>query len=147
MTCVGGEEGRPKAVLFDIGNVLVRWDPRTLYSKIFADPDERDRFLADVCTMPWHMQHDAGVSWDETVPALMAEHPHHAEAIAAWRDRWAEMFSGAIPQTEAAIEALHARGVPLYGLTNMAVETYPSTMAMSPATKRFKDVIVSGQER
>jgi FMN phosphatase YigB (HAD superfamily) len=147
MTGVGGEEGRPKAVLFDIGNVLVRWDPRTLYSKIFADPDERDRFLADVCTMPWHMQHDAGVSWDETVPALMAEHPHHAEAIAAWRDRWAEMFSGAIPQTEAAIEALHARGVPLYGLTNMAVESYPSTMAMSPATKRFKDVIVSGQER
>ena len=140
-------EGRPRAVLFDIGNVLVRWDPRTLYSKIFADPDERDRFLAEVCTLPWHMQHDAGVSWDETVPALIAQHPHYAEAITAWRDRWWEMFSGAIPETEAAIEALHARGVPLYGLTNMAIETYPLTMAMSPATKRFRDVIVSGHEK
>jgi len=140
-------EGRPRAALFDIGNVLVRWDPRTLYSKIFSDPAERDRFLAEVCTMPWHIQHDAGVSWDQTVPALIAQYPQYAEAIAAWRDRWSEMFSGAIPQTEAAIEALHARGVPIYALTNMSVETFPATMAMSPATRRFRDVIVSGHER
>ena len=141
-----GPQGAPKAVLFDIGNVLVRWDPRTLYSKIFPDPAERDLFLAEVCTMPWHMQHDAGVSWSQTVPALIAQHPHHAAAIAAWRDRWGEMFSGPIPETEAAIEALHARGVPLYGLTNMAVETFADTMAMSPATRRFSDVVVSGHE-
>jgi 2-haloacid dehalogenase/putative hydrolase of the HAD superfamily len=142
-----GPQGSSKAVLFDIGNVLVRWDPRTLYAKIFPDPTERDRFLAEVCTMAWHVQHDAGVSWDDTVPALTAQHPHYAQAIAAWRDRWDEMFSGVIPETEAAIEALHARGVPVYGLTNMSVETFPSTMAMSPATQRFADVIVSGHEK
>ena len=140
-------EGRPTAVLFDVGNVVVRWDPRTLYAKIFPDPAERERFLGEVCTMAWHVQHDAGVSWDETIPALIARHPHHADAIAAWRDRWAEMFSGPIPETEAAIEALHARGVPLYGLTNMAVDTVAMTMAMSPAFGRLSDVIVSGREK
>ncbi len=141
-----GAQGSPKAVLFDVGNVVVRWDPRTLYSKIFPDPAERDRFLAEVCTMPWHVQHDAGVSWNETIPALIAQHPEHAEAIAAWRDRWAEMFSGAIPETEAAIEALHARGVPLYGLTNMSVEAWPGVRAMSPVFGRFRDTVVSGAE-
>ncbi len=139
--------GRPKAVLFDIGNVVVRWDPRTLYSKIFPDPAARDLFLAEVCTMSWHTQHDAGVSWNETIPALTAKHPHHAEAIAAWRDRWGEMFSGPIAETEAAVEALHARGVPMYGLSNMAAETYSSTMAMTPAFSRFRDIIVSGHEK
>jgi HAD superfamily hydrolase (TIGR01509 family) len=147
MTSDGGIEGRPKAVLFDIGNVVVRWDPRVLYSNIFPDPAERDRFLTEVCTMPWHMQHDAGISWNETIPALIAKHPHYAQAIAAWRDRWSEMFSGAIPETEAAIEALHARGVPIYGLTNMATETYASTMTMTQAFTRFADIIVSGQEK
>jgi HAD superfamily hydrolase (TIGR01509 family) len=140
-------EGRPKAVLFDVGNVVVRWDPNTLYAKIFADPVERAWFLGEVCTMAWHVQHDAGVSWDQTIPALISCYPQHADAIAAWRDRWAEMFSGPIPETEAAIEALHARGVPLYGLTNMAVETFATTMAMSPAFERLSDVIVSGRER
>jgi 2-haloacid dehalogenase/putative hydrolase of the HAD superfamily len=140
-------EGRPKAVLFDVGNVMVRWDPHTLYAKIFPDPAEREWFLGEVCTMTWHVQHDAGVSWDETIPALSARYPQHADAIAAWRDRWAEMFSGPIPETEGAIEALHARGVALYGLTNMAVETFATTMAMSPAFERLSDVIVSGRER
>ena len=134
-------------VLWDVGNVIVRWDPRTLYTKIFPDPHERDRFLAEVCTMAWHGEHDRGRPMDEGVALLIAEHPEHAESIAAWRDRWWEMFSGVIPETEAAIEALHARGVPQFGLTNMSLETWDGTRAMSPAFGRFKDVVVSAQER
>jgi 2-haloacid dehalogenase/putative hydrolase of the HAD superfamily len=135
-----------RSVIWDFGNVIVRWDPRTLYSKIFPEPAIRDRFLSHVCTMAWHAPTDCGVSFTENCTALAAKHPEHAAAIWAWRDRWGEMFSGAIPQTEAAIEALHARGVPQYGLSNISHETLEATLAMSPAFGRLTGVIASGVE-
>jgi 2-haloacid dehalogenase/putative hydrolase of the HAD superfamily len=137
----------PQAVVWDFGNVIVRWDPRTLYSKIFPDPAERDRFLGSVCTMAWHLETDRGLSFADNCARLVAEHPHHEAEIRAWHERWDEMFSGAIPETEGAIEALHARGVPQYGLSNISTETVASTMALSPAFGRLKAVIVSGAER
>src|SRR4029079_13796188 len=103
----------PRAFLFDVGNVLVRWAPRRLYSKLFPDPIERDRFLRDVCNMDWHGEHDRGVSMAENGARLIARHPEHREAILAWDARWDEMFDGPIPESEAAVESLHARGVPL----------------------------------
>jgi 2-haloacid dehalogenase/putative hydrolase of the HAD superfamily len=133
-----------RGVVFDVGNVIVRWDPRTLYSKIFPDPAERDWFLANVCTMEWHMRHDAGVSFADNRAPLIAQFPLHAAAIAAWEERWWEMFSGPIPQTEAAIEAMAARGVTLVGLTNMPSTVRDGTLAMSPAFRRFKHIVVSG---
>jgi HAD superfamily hydrolase (TIGR01549 family) len=134
-----------KAVLWDIGNVIVRWDPRTLYSKIFADADECDRFLADVCTMDWHVRHDRGVTFAENRKALVARFPDYAEPIAAWEGRWWEMFSGAIPQTEAAIEALARRGVPQYGLSNMSHEVIEGVLAISPAFRHLQGVVISGE--
>ena len=101
---------RPRAVIWDIGNVMVRWDPRTLYSKIFPDPAERERFLTSVCTMDWHLAHDLGVTFAENRAPLLERHPEYADEIHAWEDRWWEMFSGAIPETEAAIEVLNAAG-------------------------------------
>jgi 2-haloacid dehalogenase/putative hydrolase of the HAD superfamily len=136
----------PKAVLWDFGNVIVRWDPRTLYSKIFPDPQGRDRFLGEVCTMDWHLATDRGVSFADNCAALIVEHPHHEPEIRAWHERWHEMFSGAIPETETAIEALHARGVPQYGLSNISTETIESTMRLSPAFERLAGVICSGRE-
>jgi 2-haloacid dehalogenase/putative hydrolase of the HAD superfamily len=133
-----------RGVVFDVGNVIVRWSPRTLYSKIFADPAERDWFLENVCTMAWHMRHDAGVSFADNRAPLIAQHPTYAAAIVAWEERWWEMFSGPIPETEAAIEALHARGVVLAGLTNMPSSTRDGTFAMSPAFGRLSAIVVSG---
>ena len=137
---------RPTVVVWDVGNVIVRWDPRTLYSKIFPDPSQRDRFLAEVCTLAWHGPTDAGVTFDENCAALAAQHPEHAAAIWAWKHRWDEMFSGAIGETEAAIAALHARGVRQYALTNMSHETEAATFAMSPAFGLLDGRIVSGRE-
>ena len=135
-----------RAVVWDIGNVIVRWDPRTLYSKIFPDPVECDRFLADVCTMAWHGPTDCGVTFADNCAALSAQHPHLAVEIDAWRVRWSEMFSGPIPETEAAMEALQARGVPQYALSNMSHETWETTFAMSPAFGRLDGKIISGLE-
>lgn len=135
-----------KAVLWDIGNVIVRWEPRTLYSKIFADSAERDRFLAEVCTMGWHEAHDRGVRFEDNRAELIARFPQYEDAIRAWGERWWEMFSGPIPETEAAIEALHRRGVPQYGLSNISQHTLEGTLAMSPAFSRLQGVVVSGEE-
>jgi 2-haloacid dehalogenase/putative hydrolase of the HAD superfamily len=135
----------PKAVLWDFGNVIVRWDPRTLYSKIFPDAAERDAFLAHVCTMEWHAAHDLGVRFEDNRAELIAAHPHHEAAIMAWGERWWEMFSGPIPETEAAIEALHRLGVPQYGLSNISHHTIPGTYAISPAFGRLKDAVISGE--
>jgi len=135
----------PKAVLWDIGNVLVRWDPRTLYSKIFRSPAERDRFLGQVCTMDWHVAHDRGVTFAENRAPLLARFPEHAEAICAWESRWWEMFSGAIPESEAAIEGLHARGVPQFALSNMSHEVIDGIIAMSPAFRRLGGIVISAE--
>jgi HAD superfamily hydrolase (TIGR01509 family) len=141
-----GSGTRPTAVLLDVGNVIVRWDPRRLYSRIFPDPAERERFLAEVCTMEWHGEHDRGVSMAENAARLIALHPGHAEAVRAWDARWDEMFDGVIPETIDAMHALHARGVPLYALTNMPAEKAAGVFAMSPAFGLFEDIVVSAVE-
>ena len=135
----------PKAVVWDFGNVIVRWDPRTLYSKIFPDPAERDRFLADVCTLDWHLAHDRGVTFAENRAPLIERFPHYEAEILAWEQRWGEMFTGAIAETEAAIHELAERGVPQFGLSNISHETLASTKAISPAFERLQDVVASGE--
>lgn len=134
-----------KAVLWDIGNVIVRWNPRTLYQEIFKEPAECDRFLSHVCTMTWHVAHDLGVTFADNRAPLIERFPEYAEEILAWETRWWDMFSGPIPETEAAIEALYARGVPQFGVTNMSHETFPGTIAMSPAFARLSDYLVSAE--
>jgi 2-haloacid dehalogenase/putative hydrolase of the HAD superfamily len=138
---------RPSAVLFDVGNVIIKWDPRTLYSKIFPDEKEREWFLSEVCTSEWHIRVDSGLSFADNIASLTPRFPEYTDAIAAWWSRWPEMFSGVIPQTVQAIEALYARNIPLYALTNMSREAWPGVLKMDPVFDRFQDCIVSGIER
>jgi len=133
-------------LLWDVGNVIVRWNPRTLYEKVFEEPAELDRFLSHVCTMDWHLAHDRGVTFAENRQGLLARFPEYAEQIHAWETRWCEMFSGPIAETEAAIHALADRGVAQYGLTNMSAETFAGTIAMSPAFAHIAGFVVSGDE-
>lgn len=135
----------PKGVVWDVGNVIVRWDPRTLYSKIFPDPAARDDFLERVCTLAWHVETDRGLPPAENTARLVARFPEHEPHIRAWWDRWDEMFSGVIDETVEVIETLAERGVPQFGLTNMARETWPQVRAMTPAFERFDYVLVSGE--
>lgn len=137
----------PRALLWDVGNVIVRWNPRTLFAKIFKEPAELDGFLSHVCTMDWHGETDRGLSFADNIARLTPSHPHYAEQIAAWWARWPEMFSGTIAETESVIEDLATRGVPQFGLTNMSSESWPGVQAMSPVFRHFQDVIVSAEEQ
>jgi 2-haloacid dehalogenase len=135
----------PKGVVWDVGNVIVRWDPRTLYSKIFRDPAARDDFLARVCTLDWHVETDRGLSPADNTERLLARFPEHEAPIRAWWDRWDEMFSGVIDETVEVMDALAARGVPQFGLTNMAQGSWPAIRAMTPAFEHLSYVLVSGE--
>jgi 2-haloacid dehalogenase/putative hydrolase of the HAD superfamily len=138
----------PRAVLWDVGNVIVRWDPRALYAKIFKEPADIDRFLSHVCTLDWHVEHDKGVDFAENAARLIARFPEHEAEIRAWDQRFDEMLSGPIPETAAVIEALAARDVPQFALTNMPQSKWPGVQAVSPAHfGLFRDAIVSGDEQ
>src|SRR5579875_1174270 len=113
------------AVVFDIGGVLLEWNPRHLYRKLFSDPAAMERFLSEVCTMQWHHAHDLGVPFAESCARLAEEHPEFAEEIWAWGRRSEEMIAGPISGTVEILRELGAAGVRRYALTNMEAETYP----------------------
>ncbi len=134
------------AVLFDIGNVLVRWDPERLYAELLPDAADRRRFLTDICTMAWHGEHDRGVPMADNAAPLIARHPDYESAIRAWDERWDDMFDGPIEGTVRLVERLEARGVALFALTNLPAEKKSHIFETLPFLTRFEDVVVSGEE-
>jgi 2-haloacid dehalogenase len=134
------------AVVFDIGGVLLDWNPRHLYRKLFADEDDMDRFLAEVCTMEWHAAHDLGMPFEVSCARLAAEHPEDAEMIWAWGRRSEEMISGPIDGTVQILAALKRRGIAVYGLTNMEAETYPQRRERYEFLRWFDGTVVSSAE-
>lgn len=136
-----------QTVLFDLGRVVIDWEPDRLYKKLISDAVERQHFLDTVCTMAWHTRHDAGVSFTDNAETLTAEFPEHAALIRAWGDRWVEMFDGYVSGTPELMDKLVKNNVPLYALTNMPSETWPMMQDMYPRMALFQDVIVSGDEK
>ena len=134
-------------IVFDIGNVLLRWDPRFLYRKIFADADRMEWFLAHVCGSDWNMEQDRGRSFAEAVREATLRHPDHAEAIAAYDERWHETLPHAIDGSVAILESLAARGTALYAITNWNGEKFRETRGRFGFLGHFRDIVVSGDER
>ncbi|MEM9097268.1 MAG: HAD family phosphatase [Pseudomonadota bacterium] len=132
-------------VIFDVGRVLVHWDPRLLYRKLLPSEAAIDHFLTEICPPEWNLGQDLGRSWAEGVAIQSAKHPDYADLIAAWDARWHETLPDALWETVALFEALETRGVPLYGLTNFSQEKWPETVNRFPFLGRFRDVLVSGQ--
>jgi 2-haloacid dehalogenase len=139
---------RRTTVVFDLGGVLIDWDPRHLYRKLFpGDEAGMERFLAEVCTSEWNLQQDAGRSWAEATALLKAEHPAEAAMIDAFRQRWPEMLAGPIEGSVAILQELKAAGTPLYALTNWSDETFPVALERFAFLGWFRGIVVSGRER
>ncbi|MGE5469130.1 MAG: HAD family hydrolase [Ignavibacteria bacterium] len=135
-----------ETVVFDLGGVLVDWDPRHLYRRLIPDEATRERFLAEVCPQSWNERQDAGRPVAEATAERLALFPQHAELVAAYYGRWEEMLAGTIADTVAVLEELHRRDVPLYALTNWSGELFPVARRRFAFLERFRGIVVSGEE-
>lgn len=138
--------GKIETVVFDIGNVLIHWDPRHLYRSVFEDEAAMEAFLATVCTMEWHVEHDRGLSFGENGARLKAAHPAHVELIDLWGARYLDMTPDRVPGTAGLIEALKAARVPVHGLTNMPPLIFPALCERYPELLLLETTVVSGDE-
>lgn len=142
------EAPRRRVVVFDLGGVLLDWNPRYLYRKLFdGDEAAMEAFLIDVCSPDWNLAQDAGRSFDDAIAALMPKHRAWRSHIVAWRDRFGEMIPGALDDTVAVASELKERGVPLYALTNWPRETFPGQRARFGFMDWFEGIVVSGEEK
>ncbi len=134
------------AVIFDIGNVLVEWDPRRLYSQLIKDPDELEWFLDKVVPLSWHTDHDRGRPFAESIAERQRLWPAYHDLIALFYERWEETIGPPIAGTVEILEALDDKGIAVFALTNYSAETFPAFRRRFPFAKRFRDIVVSGEE-
>lgn len=133
--------------VFDVGNVLIRWDPRNLYRKLIADEVQREDFLARVCSPDWNLEMDRGRSFAEGVAERVALFPEHETLIRAFDERWLETLDGAIEESVAILEELRAAGVPTYAITNFSREKFAATRERYPFLDGFHGIVVSAHEQ
>jgi 2-haloacid dehalogenase len=135
-------------LVFDLGGVLIDWNPDYLYTKLIPDEQERKWFLSTVCTPDWNEEQDAGRSLAEATEHLVAKYPDHEASIRAYYDRWTEMLGGPIHETVEIFRELKSRGqLKLYALTNWSAETFPVALEMYEFLHWFDGRLVSGAER
>ncbi|MCB9081547.1 MAG: HAD family phosphatase [Lewinellaceae bacterium] len=134
-------------IVFDLGGVLIDWNPRYLYRKIFATEAEVDYFLQHVCTSEWNEQQDGGRPLAHATDLLLQEFPDFEVPIRAFYGRWEEMLGGPIHETVAILETLHDRQqMRLLALTNWSAETFPIAWERYAFLQLFSDILVSGRE-
>jgi 2-haloacid dehalogenase len=135
------------AAVFDLGGVLIDWNPRHLYRKVFeGDEEAMEWFLGSVCTEEWNAQQDRGRPFAEAIAELSADHPDQRARIELYLTRWDEMLDGTVPGTEAVLRDVRVAGIPLHGLTNWSAETFPIAEARFPCLELFDGILISGRE-
>lgn len=133
-------------VVFDLGNVLIDWDPRHLYRKIFDDESEMEQFLATVCTRDWIEAQDTGLTRADATALLLERFPEQRPEIEAYHARWPETMAGPIEGTEPLLEALAERGYRLLVLSNFSHETFPYAEEQFSFWHHFEGLVISGRE-
>lgn len=142
------QKARRSIAVFDLGGVLVDWNPRHLYRKLFNGNEQTmEHFLANICTPSWNLQQDAGRPFAEACASLKSLHPAHADLIDAWFDRYDEMLAGPISGTVEILRELRSQKVPLYALSNWSAETFPFALKRFDFLQWFRGVMLSGEVR
>ncbi|MFT4184870.1 MAG: HAD family phosphatase [Rhizobium sp.] len=131
-------------IVFDIGKVLLHYDPSLPYSRIIPDETERSWFFANVCTHEWNIEQDRGRTWDEAEALLIEKHPEREEQIRAFRKYWSEMVPHAYDGSVAIMEKLIAEGRDVTMLTNFASDTFREAQTRFPFLNKTRGVTVSG---
>ncbi|HCW07236.1 MAG TPA: HAD family hydrolase [Cytophagales bacterium] len=139
---------KTSTVIFYLGGVLIDWNPRYLYRKIFKTEEEIDWFLQHVCTSEWNEKQDAGCSFDEATNELIAQFPDHEIPIRAWYDRWEETINGSLPDTVNILrEIKESNKYKLLALTNWSAQTFPWALNNFEFLHWFEGIVVSGVEK
>jgi len=137
-------------VVFDLGGVLIDWNPRYLYRKIFKTEEEIEWFIANICTYEWNDHQDAGRSFAEATDELLKKfpQPEHEEPIRAWYGRFPETISGAIQPTVDVLAQIKKKNAHrLYALTNWSAESFPWAKDNFEFLHWFEGIVVSGEEK
>ena len=135
-----------KTVVFDLGGVLIDWNPRHLYRKLVTDdPDRIDWFLSNICTPEWNALQDGGRSFAEATAELVKLHPEHRELIEVYYGRWEEMLGGPIEGTVDILRAIRQSNLALYALTNWSAESFPVALELFDFLNWFEGIVVSGE--
>ncbi len=135
-----------KNVVFDFGGVLIDWNQRYLYRKVFTSEEEMEWFLANVCTDEWNARQDAGRPFFEGVAEAKAQYPQYSAQIEMFWSRWIEMIGGEIKENTDWLRCLKVDGYGIYGLTNWSTETLPQAMERFDFFQLFDGIVVSGEE-
>lgn len=136
-----------KAVVFDVGRVLFRWDLRALFEPMFDEATELEWFLSHVVSEEWHFQSDRGRAVDDMVREREAEFPTYKAHLHAYKTRFIESIPGPVAGTHELVRRLHDARVPLYCLTNFGDEFWNMFCPTQPIFTLFDDIIVSGTEK
>lgn len=134
-----------KKIVFDLGGVLLDWNPRHLYRKLFSDHQELDYFLSEICSPEWNAQMDAGKPFQEAVDELVLQHPGYSREIQAYFTRWEEMMGGTIPGSVDILRELKENGSGLAALSNWSSETFPRVRNRYDFLDWFDPLILSGE--
>lgn len=137
-----------KNIIFDLGGVLIGWDPKEVYKTIFNTEEEVNWFLENICTMDWNEQQDAGRPISIANQILIEQYPEHKENILAYYGRWKEMLTGAIHDTVSILDKLvKDENYKVVALTNWSAETFPVALERYEFLQWFEGIVVSGTEK
>lgn len=137
-----------RTIIFDLGGVLIDWDPRYLYRKIFDDEEKMEWFLQHICTGDWNENQDAGYPIKKATEELVSKFPEWEKEIRAYYGRWTEMLAGPIWKTVEIFKRLKENtDLKLYALTNWSAETFPVALRLYEFLNWFDGRVVSGEEK
>jgi 2-haloacid dehalogenase len=134
-----------RAVIFDLGNVLIGWNPESPYRTLIPDEKQRCYFLEHVCNAEWNLKNDLGRPWPEGLAEKIAAFPEYADLIMAYRERFQDMLTGPVAEGVSLLQRMHDEGIPCYALTNWSAETFDETVPRFPFMRYFRHVAVSGR--
>ena len=136
-----------EAAVFDIGGVLLDWDPRHLFRDVIPDEERREWFLREVCSPNWNRRQDEGRTWADAVAEAIGRHPDHEPWIRAYDERWIETIGGVDAEVVGLVRELRRNGIPVFALTNYSAEKWVLTREHIDVLHEFDGVVVSGEER
>ena len=134
-------------VVFDVGNVLIPWDPRWLFRKLLPDEAAVERFLREADFGTWNAQHDAGQRFEHGIARQGAAFPHYHHLFQAYFDRWEESIAEPIHGSVDLARKLRVAGYRTLALTNFSAETFPRALRLNPFLEEFEGIVVSGEEK